>query len=188
VTKSSVSSLTHPLDAIPTAAVGPKLRPAHRHPNLGLAPVSMTAGFTEAADKLRRDSLNIAGRALIAATEADATIKERYSEVELRRLRRDSEVLTERLAMCLASDDPRWLGEFAAWSAPIYRRRGVTLLDLAALCAGIHRVIEPDLNADELGSAGRALDAAITVFRRDSRLAGDRRKRNALWKWMYRGV
>ena len=188
MTKSSVSSLTPPLAAIPTADVRPKLRPAHRHPNLGLAPVSMTAGFTEAADKLHRDSLNIAGRALIAATEADATIKERYSEVELRRLRRDSEVLTERLAMCLASDDPRWLGEFAAWSAPIYRRRGVTLLDLAALCAGIHRVIEPDLNADELGSAGRALDAAITVFRRDSRLAGDRHKRNALWKWMYRGV
>lgn len=188
MTKSSVSSFTPPLAAIPKADVGLKLRPAHRHPNLGLAPVSMTAGFTEAAERLRRDLPNTAGRALIAATEADATIKERYSEVELRRLLRDSEVLTERLAMCLASDDPRWLGEFAAWSAPIYRRRGVTLLDLTALCAGIRRVIEPDLSADELDSAGRALDAATAVFRRDSRLGGDRHKRNALWKWMYRGV
>ena len=173
---------------IPTTIAIPKPHPAHRHPNLGLAPVSMTAGFTDAAEKVRRDSLKIAARALMAATEADPTMKERYSDVGLRRLLRDSEVLTERLAMCLASDNPRWLGGFAEWVAPIYRRRGVTLLDLAALCSGIREAIEPDLSADELGSATRALDAATTVFRHDSRLAGDRHKRSALWKWMYRGV
>jgi hypothetical protein len=193
VTKSSASSLT-PLApeattaTIPTTIAMPKPRPAHRHPNLGLAPISMTAGFTEAAEKLRRDSLKIAARALVAATEADPTIKERYSDVGLRRLVRDSEVLTERLAMCLASDNPRWLGGFAEWVGPIYRRRGVTLLDLAALCSGIREAIEPDLSADELGSAARALEAATTVFRRNSRLAGDRHKRSALWNWMYRGV
>ena len=193
MTKSSASSLT-PLApeattaTIPTTIAMPKPRPAHRHPNLGLAPISMTAGFTEAAEKLRRDSLKIAARALVAATEADPTIKERYSDVGLRRLVRDSEVLTERLAMCLASDNPRWLGGFAEWVGPIYRRRGVTLLDLAALCSGIREAIEPDLSADELGSAARALEAATTVFRRNSRLAGDRHKRSALWKWMYRGV
>src|SRR5664280_3892101 len=137
VTKRSVSSLTPVVPeattaTIPTTIAMPKPRPAHRHPNLGLAPISMTAGFTEAAEKLRRDSLKIAACALVAATEADPTIKERYSDVGLRRLVRDSEILTERLAMCLASDNPRWLGGFAAWVAPIYRRRGVTLLDLAA--------------------------------------------------------
>jgi hypothetical protein len=166
----------------------PKPHPAHRHPNLGLAPVSMTAGYPEAAEKVRRDSLKIAARALVAATEADPTMRERYSDVGLRRLLRDSEVLTERLAMCLASDNPRWLSGFAEWVAPIYRRRGVTLLDLAALCLGIREAIEPDLGADELASAARALEAATTVFRRNSRLAGDRHKRSALWKWMYRGV
>jgi len=31
-------------------------------------------------------------------------------------------------------------------------------------------------------------EAAVAVLRRNSRLAGDRHKRNALWKWMYRGV
>jgi hypothetical protein len=173
---------------IPTASATPKAGPTHRHPNLGLAPVSMTAGYTEAAEKVRRDSLKIAARALVVAAEADPTIKERYSDVGLRRLVRDSEVLTERLAMCLASDNPRWLGGFAEWVGPIYRRRGVTLLDLAALCSGIREAIEPDLSADELGSATRALEAATTVFRRNSRLAGDRHKRSALWNWMYRGV
>ncbi len=148
----------------------------------------MTAGFIEAAHKLRRDSLKIAAAALAAATEADPTIKERYGEVGLRRLLHDGEILIERLAMCLASDNPRWLGEFAKWVAPIYRRRGVTLLDLAALCAGIQKTIEPDLSPGELASAARALAEATTIFRRDSRLAGDRHKRNSLWKWMYRGV
>lgn len=172
----------------PPVIATPKAGPTHRHPNLGLAPVSMTAGYTEAAEKVRRDSLEIAARALLAATEADPTIKDRYSDVGLRRLMRDGEVLTERLAMCLASDNPRWLGGFAEWVAPIYRRRGVSLLDLAALCSGIHDAIEPELSAEELGSATRALEAATTVFRRNSRLAGDRHKRSALWKWMYRGV
>lgn len=193
MTKSSVSSLI-PLapeattSTIPTTTAMPKPRLAHRHPNLGLAPVSMAAGFTEAAEKVRRDSLKIAARALVAAAEADPTIKERYDELGQRRLLRDSEILIERLAMCLASDNPRWLGGFAEWVAPIYRRRGVTLLDLAALCSGIREAIEPDLSADELGSAERALEAATAVFRRNSRLAGDRHKRSALWKWMYRGV
>jgi hypothetical protein len=166
----------------------PKAEPTHRHPNLGLAPVDMTAGFADAAERLGRDRFKIAALALVAATDADTTIKERYDEVGLRRLLRDGEILIERLAMCLASDNPRWLGGFAEWIAPIYRRRGVTLLDLAALCAGIRAAIEPDISADELASATRALDAATTVFRRNSRIAGDRHKRNALWKWMYRGV
>jgi hypothetical protein len=148
----------------------------------------MASGFPAAAEKLRRDAVKIAVSALEAATRADPTIPGRYSEVGRRRLLRDGDVLVERLAMCLASDDKRWLEGFAEWVAPIYRRRGVTLLDLAALCSGIRESIEPDLSADELASARRALDAATTVFRRNSRLGGDRHKRNSLWKWMYRGV
>ena len=188
MTKSSASDSTPAGLANKTAAVTAATGPTHRHPNMGLAPVSMTAGFAEAAEKIRRDALRIAGRALAAATEGDPTIKERYAEVELRRLLRDTEVLIERLAMCLASDDSRWLQGFAEWVAPIYRRRGVTLLDLATLCEAIRTSIEPDLSAEELASATRALEVATTVFRRNSRIAGDRHKRNALWKWMYRGV
>jgi hypothetical protein len=165
-----------------------KAEPTHRHPNLGLAPVDMTSGFANAAERLRRDRIGVAGRALVAATKSDPTIGERYDEVGLRRLLHDSEVLTERLAMCLASDDSRWLAGFAEWIAPIYRRRGVTLLDLATLCDAIGDVIGPDLTDDERASASRALDAATLVLKRNSRIAGDRHKRNALWKWMYRGV
>jgi hypothetical protein len=148
----------------------------------------MTAGYPDAAERLRRDRLKIAARALVIATDTDATISERYDEVGLRRLLRDAEILIERLAMCLASDNPRWLEGFAEWIAPIYRRRGVTLLDLAALAAGIGTAVETDLSDEERACATRALDAATAVFRRNSHIAGDRHKRNALWKWMYRGV
>ena len=101
-----------------TLAAALKPEPTHRHPNLGLAPVDMTAGFANTAERLRRDRLRIAGRALVAATQADPTILERYDEVGRRRLLHDSEVLTERLAMCLASDNTRWLAGFAEWIAP----------------------------------------------------------------------
>jgi hypothetical protein len=159
-----------------------------RHPNLGLAPIRMTAGYTEAAEKLRRESLKLAAQALEAAMEADPSIRERYDTVGLRRLLRDTELLVERLAMCLAGDDPRWLREFAEWVAPIYRRRGVSLLDLNALCDGIAVATEPLLAPDEAACAARSLEPATEIFKRNSRIGGDRHKRNPLWKWMYRGV
>ena len=163
-------------------------KPAHRHPNLGLSPIGMTSGFASAAQKVRGSSSSIAADALEAAVKADPTIKTRYDEVGLRRLLRDGELLVERLAMCLGSGNDRWLSEYADWIVPIYRRRGVPLGDLGALCSGIAETVEPLLGADELAAARRSLEAAMVIFKRDGRLAGDRHKRNALWKWMYRGV
>ncbi len=148
----------------------------------------MTAGFAEAAGKLRRETASIAVRALEAAVETDPTIKTRYDEVGLRRLLRDAELIVERLAMCLGSDNPRWLIEYAEWIAPLYRRRGVSLLDLCALGDGIKKSVAADLGPDERSAAERWLEEATTILKRNSRLAGDRHKRNALWKWMYRGV
>lgn len=163
-------------------------RASFDHPNLGLAPVNMTAGFPGAAAKLRRERASIALRALQAAVEKDPTIETRYDQVGLRRLLRDVELIAERLAMCLASDNPRWLIEYTEWIGPLYRRRGVSLLDLGALIEGIRRSVAADLAPEELAAADRWLDAAIAILKRNSRVAGDRHKRNALWKWMYRGV
>jgi hypothetical protein len=164
------------------------VKPPSRHPNLGLAPVNMTAGFPDAAAKLRRETVPIAARALEAAIEKDPTIQTRYDEVGLRRLLRDTELLVERLAMCLGSDNPRWLVEYAEWIAPIYRRRGVSLLDICALGDGIRAVLAADLGQDERATAELSLEAATAIWKRNSRLAGDRHKRNALWKWLYRGI
>jgi hypothetical protein len=171
-----------------TTASKPSIAPSSRHPNLGLAPIDVTAGHAAAAEKLRDNVMRISAGALEAAIKADPTIRARYSEAGLRRLLRDGELLVERLSMCLGSDTVRWLSEYAEWIGPIYRRRGVPLRDLSALCAGIRESVEPMLIPEELEIATSALEAATAVFRRNSRIAGDRHKRNALWKWMYRGV
>ncbi len=170
------------------AAPKPALALGNRHPNLGLAPISLSAGYPAAAEKLRADTLRISAVALEATVDADPTIRARYDEAALRRLLRDAELLVERLSMCLASDTTRWLAEYAEWICPIYRRRGVPLGDLAAVCKGIREAVAPMLSPEELEVAARSLEAAIEVFKRNGRLGGDRHKRNALWKWMYRGV
>ena len=148
----------------------------------------MTAGFAAAAERLRKDSLTISAKSLEAAIAADPTLKERYDSQATHRLLRDAELIVERLSMCLASNDTRWLAEYAEWIGPIYRRRGVPLGDLAALCEGIRATIAPELAETELAAAEQALNAAIGIFKRNGRIAGDRHKRNTLWKWMYRGV
>jgi hypothetical protein len=165
----------------------PKTRPGN-HPNLGLAPIDLTAGFPAASEKVRADAARIAAAALEAAAEADPTMPTRYDEIGLRQLLRDGELLVERLATCLASGQDGLLADYAESIGPIVRRRGVAQADIGAICAGIRDVLEPDLGADEFAAAARALDAAGAVFKRNGRLGGDRHKRNALLKWMYRGV
>jgi hypothetical protein len=182
-TKSPVSVVE--LAAVAEVPVEPE--PAHHHPNLGKAPADMRAGFPQAAEEIRRDKVLIATRAMEVAMDWDVSIAKRYGERARRSLLHDAELLTERLAMCVSSDDPRWLAEYAEWIGPIYRRRGVPLADVAALAEGI-RVATTRLGPGEADARDRALDAAIAVLRKNGRLAGDRHKRNALLRWLYRGV
>ena len=148
----------------------------------------MMAAYPAAAAKLRGDIAKISTAALEAAVTADPTIRTRYDKVGLQLLLRDGELLVDRLATCLAGGQDLWLTEYAEWVGPIHRRRGVPLGDLATLCAGIDKTIEPDLSPDEHAAAARSLDAAAAILTRNGRVAGDRHRRNAFLKWMYRGV
>jgi hypothetical protein len=169
-----------------TVAVAPE--PTHRHPNLGLAPLDMTAGFPAAADVLRRDRTAIAAGALETAVAADPELQLRFDDAGLRQLLHDAEVLIDRLAMCVAANDTRPMAEYAEWIGPIFRRRGVSLWDVVALCEGIREAAAPTLGGDEAKAMGRTLDAGVEVLRKNGRLGGDPHKRNALLKWLYRGV
>jgi hypothetical protein len=171
---------------VPAAKAAPV--PAYRHPNLGLAPIDTTAAFPAAAATLRGNAARISAAALKAILEADPEIRTRHGETGLRHLLRDGELLVERLALCLGSGNDTWLVEYAEWVGPTYRRRRVPQADLAALCGAIGETIAPDLSPDELTSATRSLGAAAAVFRGNGRVGGDTHKRNALLKWMYRGV
>jgi predicted O-methyltransferase YrrM len=148
----------------------------------------MAAGFPAAAEALRRDKTAIAAEAVEAAGARDPELRGRFTDRGLGDLLHDAEMLTERLAMCLASGDTRWLPEFTEWMSPILRRRGVAQADLAAVAEGIREIASQRLEPDEQELAGRALDAAVEVLRKNGRVGGDSHKRNALLRWLYRGV
>lgn len=126
-------------------------------------------------------------RALAVAVERDPTLRERNDEAGLRGRLRDAELLADRLATCVAADDPTPLREYADWTSPVYRRKRVPLDDLIHLCEGLRSALPIALAPGELGPANTALDAAVAQYRWHRRLAGDARKRNALLQLIYKG-
>lgn len=158
------------------------------HPSLGLPPRDLTAGYPDAAARIRAGAPRLAGRALAVALDADPTIHERYDEAGLRHLLRDAELLAERVALSVAGGAPNPAVEYADMTAPVYRRRRVPMDDLVALCKGLRAALPGVLAPGELSTADAALDAAIEVYRWHRRLAGDARKRNRLLQFIYKGA
>jgi hypothetical protein len=157
------------------------------HPSLGTPPRNLFV-FPEAAARLRAERSAIAVRALEVAVAADPTLGERYDQAGLRNLLRDAEVLTDRLALCVAGDDPFWLREFADQSAPVFRRRKVPVDDVVHLCEGLRAGARGIVGEVEMDSVDRAIDAAVEIYRWYRRLAGDARRRNPIVAALYKGV
>jgi hypothetical protein len=157
------------------------------HPSLGTPPRNLFV-FPDAAARLTAERSAIAARALEVAVAADPTIGERHDQAGLRNLLRDAEVLTDRLALCVAGDDPFWLREFADQSAPVFRRRKVPVDDVVQLCEGLRTGARGIVGEAEMGSVDRAIDAAVEIFGWYRRLAGDARRRNPIAAALYKGV
>lgn len=158
------------------------------HPSLGLPPLDPTAGYPDAAARLRVNGERLAARALRAAMDADPTIGSRYDETGLRLLLHDAELLVERIALCLETGVADLAREYAEWTAPVYRRRRTPMDDLIALCDALRTAFPSVLAPGELAPAGAGLDAAIKAYRWHRRIAGDARKRNALLQLLYKGA
>jgi hypothetical protein len=158
------------------------------HPTLGLPPRSLQAGFPDAAERLRTQRAALAIRALEVAVDADPTMRTRYDDTGLRNLLRDTEVHVDRLALCVAGNDPHWLKEFADQAAPVFRRRDVAMDDVVGLLDGIRAAARGILSEDEREPAEAALDAAIKVYLWYRRLSGDARKRNRIVDAIYKGI
>lgn len=158
------------------------------HPSLGHPPRSLTAGHPEAGARLREQRTRLAARALEVAVDADATLATRHDELGLRNLLRDAEVLVDRLALCVAGDDPYWLREFADQTATVFRRRGVPMDDVVRVCEGLRAAARGVLAGEAMAAADRALDAAVEVYRWYRRIGGDARKRNKILAMLYRGA
>lgn len=158
------------------------------HPNLGLPPVDRTAGFPSAAEVLRARRFEIGRRALEATVQADPALPERLGETGMRHLLRDTEAWVEAIALCVGAGDPSLMSPFAEQIVAPYRRRRISMEDLARLSEGFRAALRAALGPVEHDVASAALDAAIEVFRWHRRLAGDARKRNRLLQAIYKGA
>ncbi len=157
------------------------------HPSLGLPPSDPDPASAAVAARIIANQERLGARALRLAMDADPTMEQRHDEAGLRNLLRDAELLAERVALCVATNDPGRGREYGEWTAALYRRRRVPMDDLVGLCEGLRTALTSLLAPCEVAPAGAALDEAITVYRWHRRLAGDARKRNALLQLIYKG-
>src|SRR5689334_7651763 len=97
------------------------------HPSLGLPPVDRTAGLPPAAARVDAARERLAARALEIAIDRDPTIRDRYDELGLRRLVRDTVTLIDRVVDAMAVGDPEPARVFAEAIPPVYRRRKVPM-------------------------------------------------------------
>jgi hypothetical protein len=158
------------------------------HPSLGLPPPNETAGFPDAATRLRAATTRLGARALEIAVERDPSIRDRYDEIGLRHLLRDTEIFIDRIALAVASNDPAPVRSFIDQVVPIYRRRRVPMDDLGQLFEGLRSSIAAFLVGPEAEAMHAAIDAGIAQMRWNRRVAGDARKRNRLLQAIYKGA
>ncbi len=151
-------------------------------------PPDMTAGFPAAAARLvaARDSLG--AKALEDALVAVPDMRDRYDELGLRTLLRDTHVMVERIAKAVASGDPTWTREWADWVSPVYRRRKVPMADVLAIWTALGNACASMLGDDERPALDAAIGEAAAVFRYYKRFAGDAGKKNPILNAIYRGV
>jgi hypothetical protein len=158
------------------------------HPSLGRPPRDLTAGHPADASALRAADARVAARTLEAAIGADPTFRERYDELALRQLLADLAALVDRLATAIAANDPGHMATWAEMVAVRFRKRGVPMDDLIALCEAVRRTVPSAVTPAAMPVVDASLDAAIRVFRWHRRLAGDARKRNPLAAFLYKGA
>jgi hypothetical protein len=148
----------------------------------------MRAGHPADAAALTSAASRVAARALEAAVAADLTFRDRYDELRLRELLADLAAFIRRLAMAVASNDPRVMSSWAEAVAVRYRKRLVPMDDVVTLCEGLRSAAPAVVTPLAMPAVDAGLDAAIKVFRWHRRLAGDARKRHPLLAFIYKGA
>jgi hypothetical protein len=158
------------------------------HPSLGRPPRDLTAGSPTAARHVRDAVDALAARALESAIERDSTLRTRNDEIGLRQRLLDAALLADRVALCVGAGDAGPAREYADWTAPVYRRKGVPLDDVINLCEGLRAALPSVIDGPPLADGEASIDEAIAQYRWHRRLAGDARKRNAFLQFIYKGA
>ena len=98
------------------------------------------------------------------------------------------DILIDRLALSIATNDPAPMREFADQVVPVYRRRKVSMDDLIKIANALRAAAAPYVDGAAAAPMHAAIDAAIAVFKWNRRIAGDARKRNKLLQLLYKGA
>jgi len=158
------------------------------HPSLGLPPPPHPAELPVAAARLSAARDRLAMRALEIAIDRDPTIRDRYDEIGLRRLERDTAVLIDRAVEAIVDGDAERARIFGESVPTMYRRRAVPMDDLINLAESSRAAIGAMLPRADMPLVDGAIDALIERFRWNRRIAGDARKRNRLLRLLYKGA
>jgi hypothetical protein len=137
---------------------------------------------------LRSAGVRLRNRALAAAMDIDPTFGDRHDELVRAALLSDLEAFVDRLAVAVASGDPRAMATFADLVAVRYRKRKIAMADLVTLCQGLRRAAAAVVEPGSQAAIDAAMDAGIEVFTWHGRLAGDARKRHTLLNFIYKGA
>jgi hypothetical protein len=158
------------------------------HPSLGLPPVDRTVELPPVAARVHAARDRLAIRALEIALDRDATLRDRYDEIGMRRLLRDTAVLVDRIVEALADGSAERAFVFAEAVPPMYRRRKVPMDDLVNISEGIRAAVGALLPKADMGLVDTTIHGMIERFKWHRRIAGDARKRNALLEFVYKGA
>lgn len=158
------------------------------HPSLGLPPRDLSAGDPAAAAILRSGGPRLRTRALAAALDLDPTLQDRHDQLVRDSLLADLAAFVDRLAVAVASGDPRAMATFADLVAVRYRKRRISMDDVVTLCEGLRRAAVAAVEPSAEPAVDSAINAAIEVFKWHRRLAGDARKRHPLLSFIYKGA
>ena len=134
-------------------------------------------GRRGAAPEPREASRRARSRSPSTATRR---MRDRFDEVGLRELLADAEVELDRIALSIASTEPRFVAEWAEWVAPLYRRRKVPMDDLIRLSEGLRHSVRTVLGPVEAPSRTVRSTRRSASSSWHRRIAGDARKRNRL--------
>jgi hypothetical protein len=157
------------------------------HPNQGLPPADPTAGLPDAAARLRAARDRLCTVSLEAAVKADPSLSDRYPELELRHLLRDTERHVEQLARALETGEERFVTQYAEWLIPIYRRRHVQARDQVNLVRGLQSAAASVVAPGDLPALERYCDAWVKRLEFHRRLPGDH-PGNRLARLVYKGA
>jgi hypothetical protein len=143
------------------------------HPTLGYPAPDATAGFPDAARRLRAQRARLARLAFENTLRLAPHFRERYDDIGLRLFLRDFERHVEQLARAMETGADSFVVNYAEWLVPVYRRRRVPMKDFTFMVDGLRHAAATVLTPDETQFAEGLFERWAQMLKHHGRLPGD---------------